>query len=381
MKRLLTGFLTLCSVALLMMSSCKKSDKMVTDAGSQAGTLSASTTNLVLEPSRASDTSAAITFSFTAPKITFKSAKLIDEIQVDVPSDNWKSPTSISVSTTATSQGFSTAVFDKLLLALKLPVGVSTTVNVRLSNGLSAESALYSNVISLTVTPINLASFIYIVGQFNGYSTTAPDSLISATSNGIYTGIINFPAGENQFLILPQKNFNNKYATTLSPSTTADSISYAVEYVSGGGNNLVAPSDAGTYHIILNTLTNTISIARTNSYSAIGSVTPGANYTTDDELKYVNGKEDWEGVFAFTYGSFPGGFKIRQNDDWTWSWGIPKSGSAGDGIPNTLNNSSNDNIPVAASGNYLVTFTYTEAAYSIASPPPSVTATYTLTQQ
>ena len=376
MKKLLTGFLTLSSVALLMMSSCKKNDKMVTDAGSQAGTLSSSTTSLVLQQSMVVDTSAVITFNFTAPKITFKSATLIDQLQVDVPSDNWKSPTAISISSTATSQGFSTLVFDKLLLALNLPVGVPTKVNIRLSNGLSTESALYSNVISLTVTPINLVSYIYIVGQFNGYSTTAPDSLQSATSNGIYTGIIDMPPGNNQFLILPQKNFNNKYATTLSPATTADSITYAVEYVTGGGNNLVAPSAGGYYFITLNTNTNMITIVQTDSYSAIGSSTPplGNGFSVDNPMKYVNGDQAWE---ITTPMPETGGFKIRQNDDWTFSWGTI---ATPDGV--TLTDNGGGNIPVNAVGTYKITFTIAPTDYSIAGPPkPPVTATYTLVQQ
>ena len=376
MKKLLTGFLTLSSIGLLMMSSCKKNDKEVTDAGSQAGALSTNTTTLVLQPAMASDTSAVITFNFTAPKITFKTAALKDQLQVDVPGDNWKNATAIAVSNTATSQGFSTLVFDKLLINLKLPIGQPSKINVRLANGLSAESALYSNVLSLTVTPINLVSFVYVVGQFNGYSTSAPDSLASATSNGIYTGIIDMPAGNNQFLILTAKNFDNKYATTLSPDVTPDSISYAVEYVTGGGNNLVAPSAGGYYKITLNTITNIITVVQTDSYSVIGSSSPpaGNGFTVDNDMKYVNGDQAWE---LTTPMPETGGFKIRQNHDWTFSWGTL---ATPDNM--TLTDNNGGNIPVNTVGTYKVTFTIAPTAYSIAGDPkPPVLATYTLVQQ
>jgi hypothetical protein len=373
MKKLITGFLTLSSIGLLMLSSCKKNDKIVTDAGSTASSLTSSASTLVLDKTRVADTTSAITFTFTAPKYTYKAGGTSNSLQVDVPGDNWKNAATYQLTGTS-AEGFSTLTFDKLLLNLKLAAGVSATVNVRVANNLSAETALYSNVVTLNVTPFNLTSFIYIVGQFNGYSTTAPDSLISETSNGIYTGIINFPAGDNQFLILPQKNFNNKYATTLSPATTADSITYMTEYVTGGGNNLVAPSDAGTYHITLNTVTNMITIARTNSYSAIGSSTPplGNNYSVDNEMKYVNGDQQWELTIGMVE---TGGFKIRQNDDWTYSWGTL---ATPDG--KTLTDNSGGNIPVNAIGTYKLTFTYPEAPYSIANTPPSVTASYTFVQ-
>ena len=374
MKKFIIGFITFGSIGLLMLSSCKKNDKIVTDTGSTSSSLTASVNTLVLDKTRVNDTTAAIIFTFTSPKYTYKAGGTTNSLQVDLPGDNWKNAATYQLTGTS-AEGFSTLTFDKLLLNLKLAAGVAATVNVRVANNLSSETALYSNVVTLNVTPFNLTSFIYIVGQFNGYSTSAPDSLISETSNGIYTGIIHFPPGENQFLILPQKNFNNKYATTLTPAVTADSITYATEYVTGGGNNLVAPSDSGTYHITLNTITNMITIARTNSYSAIGNSTPpiGNGFTFDNEMKYVNGDQQWELTIGMVS---TGGFKIRQNNDWTWSWGTL---ATPDG--KTLTDASGGNIPVNAVGTYKITFTYPEAPYSIANTPPNATAPYTLVQQ
>jgi hypothetical protein len=376
MKSALTKFLTFSSLGLLMLASCKKNDKIVTDTGSTSSSLTASATTLVLDKSRVNDTTAAITFNITAPHYTFKSGGAANALQIDVPGDNWKNAATYQLS--SLSEGFSTLTFDKLLLKLNLPAGQAAQVQVRISNSLSAQTALYSNVLSLTVTPFNLTAFLYVVGQFqtpNMWNAGAPDSLISPTSNGIYTGIIDFTSGNNQFLVLPQKNnYDNKYATNDPQGPTSSTVKQ------NAPNNFYAPSTAGYYLVTLDLNQNTISFEQVNSYSVIGTVTPGANYTTDEDLKYVNGNQDWEAVFAFTDGTFPGAFKIRQNHDWTWSWGVPKPSTAGDGVPNTLNDSSNNNIPVATSGNYLVTFTYPVAAYSIAATPPSVTATYTLVQ-
>ena len=378
MKTILTKTLAGGAAVLFMMSACKKNDKLVVNSGSTSSQLTASVTTLVLDKSRLNDTSSAIKFTITAPSYNFK-AVVSNAIQIDAAGDNWQNPTSVALSSKGSNQSYSTADFNALLLKLNLPAGKTSQINVRVQNALSNNVATYSNVVSLTVTPFNLTSYIYVVGQFNGYSTTAPDSLVSLTSNGIYTGIINFTTGNNQFLILPAKNFNNKYATTESPNTASASLTYSTEYVSMGGNNLVAPAAAGNYLITLNINTNTIAITAVNAFSAIGTVTPGGNFTGDDDLKYINdGTNTWSAVLPFTYGTFPGGFKVRQNHDWKYSWGTI---AAADGVSLTDNNGGN--IPVAASGNYKFTFTIPVSANSILNPTviPPVSATYTLTKQ
>ncbi|WP_461449659.1 SusE domain-containing protein [Mucilaginibacter sp.] len=125
MKKLATRFLAFSSIGLLMMmSSCKKNDKMVTDAGTTSSTLSASSTTLVLDRTRVNDTTAAVTFTFTAPHYTFKSAGT-NEIQVDVPGDNWKNAATYQITGNNLKQAFSTVVFDNLVLKLNLPAGAS----------------------------------------------------------------------------------------------------------------------------------------------------------------------------------------------------------------------------------------------------------------
>jgi hypothetical protein len=68
-----------------------------------------------------------------------------------------------------------------------------------------------------------------------------------------------------------------------------------------------------------------------------------------------------------------GGFKIRQDHDWTWSWGTL---ATPDGM--TLTDNNGGNIPITAVGNYKITFTIPVAPLSTSATPP-VTAAYTLT--
>lgn len=370
-------FITASSIGLLMLSSCKKDGKLVTSNGGKPGTLTASvTTTLNLDKAKLTDTSSIIRFQFTPPDFGF-SAAVTNTLQIDLPGDNWKNPTSATLNTKVYSQGYSTAAFNALLLKLGVPAGVQTAVQIRVMHSISSGVApVYSNTLNLNVKAFNLAAWLYVVGQFNGYSASAPDSIYSATSNGIFTGIIHFTAGNNRFLVLPAKNYDNKYATTASPNTANASLTYTTEYVTGGGSDLYAPAADGWYLITLNTNTQSITVAPVNFYSVIGTVTPGGDFSTDVDLKFVNSTDqDWEGVLAFTYGSFPGSFKVREDHDWTNSWGTP---ATPDGV--NLTSSSGGNIPVATSGNYKFTFSIATTAYSKGTGS-TLPATYTLIKQ
>jgi hypothetical protein len=368
MKKLVTNFLTISSIGLLMLTSCKKNDKLVTDTGSTASGLTSSATTLVLDKTRVNDTTSAISFTFTAPKYTYKSAGT-NSLQIDVPSDNWKNAATYQLTGSSLTQTFSTLVFDKLLLKLNLNAGQAAQVNVRVVNSLSTETAIYSNVVPLTVTPFNLTAFLYVVGAYQGWNANAPDSLISATSNGVYTGIINFTANNNQFLILPQEgSYNNKYATNDAQGSTSMTVAQ------NAPNNFYAPSAAGNYYITLDLNNNTIMFESVNYYSVIGSSTPplGNGFTVDNDMKYVNGDQAWEITIGMVEA---GGFKIRQNHDWGFSWGLLPTP---DGV--TLTDNSGGNIPINVVGTYKVTFSIPVEPYSLGNPP-AVTAPYTLVQQ
>jgi len=240
---------------------------------------------------------------------------------------------------------------------------------VRIVHSLStATTPIYSNVLTLTATPFNLTSYVYVPGAYEGWSNPGAqeDSLISPTGNGVYTGIINFPAGGSQFLVVPVKgSWAFKYATTGSPGA-GTSATFSTEYVSGGGNNFQAPNAGGNYLVTLNTNTNTITIAPADYYSIIGSATPGGNWSTDLFLKFINdGNNNWVG----TYTLLAGQFKFRQDAAWSNSWGdiSPANGTS-------ATDSSGGNINVTA-GTHTITFNMAATAFG-ATPP--VTTTYIL---
>ncbi|MDP9046740.1 MAG: SusE domain-containing protein [Bacteroidota bacterium] len=366
MKTIFNKFLALSSLGLLMLSACKKEGALVTTSGIKAGALTASSTTPILDRTKLDDTSAVIRFNFTAANFGY-SAAVTNTLQIDAPGDNWANPATAVFPYKAYSQGYSVAAFNKLLLKLNLPAGAASQVQVRVAHSLStAVAPIYSNVLTLTATPFNLTSWVYITGQFSGWQNPGPqeDSLVSVTGNGIYTGVINFTAGNNQFLILPAKNWNNKYATSGS-STPSTTVAY------NASNNLNAPAAAGQYLVTFNLSAGTITFTRANSYSIIGDAALG--WGTDYQMKYVNdGSDTWTATLPLVS---TGQFKVRQNNDWTYSWGVPKTGTAGDGTPGALNDSSNNNIAVGTTGTHTVTFTI---PLTTAGTNPPITASYTL---
>ena len=320
MKKLLTGFFMIGSIGLFMMSSCKKNDAVVTDKGSTSSTLSSTSTTLVLDKTKINDTTAAITFSVSAPQYSF-SAVASNSLQIDVQGDNWKNPTTVSLGTKASAVGYSTATFDALMLKLNLPAGTASQVNIRVVNALSTQVKTYSNVISVMVTPFNLSSWLYITGNFAGWANPGPleDSLESVNGNGVYTGIIDFVTpnapGDDEFLVLPVKgSWNHKYATNDAKNTTSKTIAY------DGPNNFYAPGE-GYYMITFDINKNLITFQAVDYYSVTGNEVVGGDWGVDQFMKYINdGTNTWKATLNMAPVS-GGGFKIRYDAQWTYSWG------------------------------------------------------------
>lgn len=373
MKKGLIKLLTISSAALLMLPSCKKSDVKVTADPNKQGTLSASSTTIVLDKTRLADTTAAITFNFQAPNLGFANGTVYT-IQIDSAGDNWKKPTSVTLATGVTKQGYSTADFNAMILKLNLKAGVASAVNVRVQQQLSNTVVSYSNTLSLTVTPFNLASWLYITGNFSGWQNPGAkeDSLESATSNGVYSGIINFVTpqapGDDEFLILPVKgSWSHKYATTDPQHTTSKTVTY------DASNNLFAPGE-GYYMVTFDLNKGTITFQQVDYYSVTGNEVVGGDWGVDQFMKYVNdGSNTWTATLNMAPVS-GGGFKVRQDAAWSNSWGIPQTGSTGFGQTGVLASDKDGNLSVTTAGNYTTTIT---VAPSNLGSAPTVVIPYT----
>ena len=371
MKTVLTRFMVLGSASLLLLASCKKNDPIVTTNGGTAGTLAASTTTPVLDKTKLSDTTKVIKFNFTKPNFGF-SAAATNTLQIDAVNDNWAHPASVTLTTGVYSQGYSIADFNNLLLKLNLPAGTPAQVAARIVYNLGGGAKpIYSNVLSITATPFNLISWLWITGQFSGWANskaqTAEDSLVSVTGNGVYTGIINFPSGQNQFLILPVKgDWSHKYATNDEQGSTSATVTYDAP------NNLYAPATPGQYIVTFNLNTGTITFQLADFYTIIGSAPPGSAWNNDYPMKYIN-----DGTGTWVANNVPmtvGEYKFRQDSQWNNSWGP----SATAGSVTDSNPIGDGNIQLTTAGNYNLTFVMPLTPYGT---KPATTTTYTAVKQ
>jgi starch-binding outer membrane protein SusE/F len=339
MKSVTNKFLILFAFIAAIASSCKKDETQVVAGNGTAGTLSASATSIVLDKTKvdASDTS----ISFTITKADFGyNAAVSTVLQIDSMGDNWKTPQTIIVANNATRKTLSTSEFNSALLKLNLPPGKQSQVQVRAMHSISSRlPSIYSNVLTLTVTPFSLVTYVYVPGAYQGWNPGAADSLASATGNGIYSGVINFTGSDLNFKITTARNWNNAYGAGATAGT-----------VSTSGGNLLAPATGGLL-LTLNTNNNTLTMEP--QWSIIGDATPGG-WGSDTNMFLDKTTNTWN--ITTTLKSDGGqAFKFRFKNDWAVNLGgsggtltagganitVPKTATAGDTYKITLNPTAN----------------------------------------
>lgn len=343
----------MCTVALLLLASCKKDEvKVVANpANAKPGTLTASATNVPL--AKADLSKVAVAFSSTGANFGY-SAAVTSTLQIAVKGTSFATKKEYVLTGKNVSLSFTQADFNNMLLALNLPTGQAAQVEARMQYSISNNVApIYSNVVTLTATPFALVSYVYVPGAYQGWTPATADSLKSATGNGVYTGIINFTGSDLSFKITSDKKGSTWYGILNGALSS-----------SGSATNITAPGN-GQYLVTVDLNANTITMApATAYYSLIGDATTGG-WGADTDMKYDNGNDIWT---VTTTLSSSGAFKVRKNHDWGTSYGTI---AAPDG--KTLTSANGGNIPVAATGTYTVTFSVDAADAS--------KATYTMTKK
>ncbi len=298
MKSILFKSLAVCCLAVSLWS-CKKDETQTVSNVSPAGTLTASATSLSLV--QANGTKPALTLTFPASTVTGYTVPVTSTIQFDIKGKNFASPKEYVISTTSYSPTVND--FNTMMLALGATIGTPAQVEVRLKSGAAANAMTYSNVITLSATPYLASAWIYVPGNYQGWNPSTADSLVSLTSNGIYTGIIKFDG--SPFKITPEKKWDVAYGDA------------------GGGTISTSGGDISSVSAEFKLLTvdlnkKTYTIAKADYWSVIGNAIPGSNWAVDTDLKFINdGKGTWQAKIALTSGAF----KFRLNHDWTTSIG------------------------------------------------------------
>lgn len=339
MKNLISKILLLNVIVLLLFSCKKEEDQAIAKATATSGTLAASQNTLVLTKANADQK--AINFTIANPDYGFKAA-VTNTLQIALKGTNFASPKEVTLDAKATTKEYTVIDFNALMLSMGLPTSVVSDVEARIVSTVSdAIAPVYSNVVAMKVTPYPLISFIYVPGAYQGWAPATAESLISATSNGIYEGIINFTPGNLEFKLLTKKSWGPpEYGNGTAPGSIAI-----------GGGNLTAPA-AGSYRVIADLNANTIAITP-HIWSIIGDATPG-DWSTDTEMTYNNGTRKWS---LTTYLIGGKALKFRFNKSW--------AGNLGDNGNNGSLEIDGANIPVTTSGNYRIELDLVNNTYSL----------------
>lgn len=328
----------------LLLFSCTKNEDMAMLTTNTPGSLTSTATSLVLSKNNA--TATAITYNWTNPNMG-ASLAFNNQLQFAVKGTNFANPKTVDLAKSSTSISYNVQDFNAVMLGLGLPLdGTSTNVETRIKSTIfslegtptNLPPATFSPVINLTVTPYALVSYLYVPGAYQGWNPPTANTLISATSNGIYIGIIGFKDANSEFKINPARNWDNSYGTSGGNNVTYN-----------GGDNLKAPI-AGTQKLTVNLNNNTYTLLP-YSWGVIGSATPNG-WNSDTDLTWNDTSGKWEITLPLVSGEI----KFRLNHDWGTNFGD-------DGNNGSLE-AGGANMPITDAGNYKISVDFVNMTWT-----------------
>lgn len=284
--------------------SCKKDEtqaRLVSTDAVKPATLTLDKTNLTLSKANANDT--VLHLRMIQPDFGFQAA-VTNVLQFGLKGDNFKTVKEVVIPNGRSAMGFTGYELNSYLLSLGVPTGTASEFDVRLKSSINSKiAAVFSALASLKAVPYASTSYLYVPGAYQGWDPATAESIVSPTSNGVYTGFISFPEANSEFKLTTERNWANSYG-----QTATGKIAY------NSGDNIKAPR-AGNLEIEVNTTANTI-IFKDHSWGVIGSATP-KGWDADTDMKYDNANQLWKLRVNLTAGAI----KFRKNHDWGTNFG------------------------------------------------------------
>ncbi|MBO9204276.1 MULTISPECIES: SusE domain-containing protein [Niastella] len=331
-----------CAGLALMLAACNKTGSLTYLGNGIPGSVTASSTKIVLDISKMTTTDTSVLFTIKNANFGYDAA-IANELQFDSVGDNWAKPQSVTLNAGATTLSYTTYNLNALALKLGLHTNAAGQVLVRLKSTLSTIT-VFSDAVTLTVTPFSAASSVFVPGAYQGWNPASADSLVSETSNGIYTGVINFTGSDLGFKITTAKNWTAAYGQ----GSTAGTVSLS-------GGNLTAPGNGG-YLLTLNT--DLLTLTFTPQWSVIGDAAGG--WSADSQMYLDKTNNTWY-VTTKLKSDGTNTIKFRFKNDWGTNLG------AGAGAGTLSSGGSNIIIPATAAGgdNYKITINPTGLTYTL----------------
>ncbi|MBS1733823.1 MAG: SusE domain-containing protein [Bacteroidetes bacterium] len=275
MKNIYKSFFFL-SLIILSMVSCKKDENKIYFEGGTAPVLTASEAGpLVLLI--ANKDNPAISFNWTNPEYRFStgisSQDVTYTLQMDTVGANFTSPLKAEVSISKDlAKNFTVKEFNTAILGMKLEDGVPHDMEIRIKSNLSNGSGvLYSNIITLTVTPYldvvyPVPANLYITGSATPASWQCgcgEPELLSQKFTKINSSTFEITialSANNSYLFLPvYGSWAHKYAF---PGAGNSNNVNGDRFQPDSGGDFKAPPTSGTYKITVDFKTGKFTVTQ-----------------------------------------------------------------------------------------------------------------------
>lgn len=318
---------------------CKKVEERTILETGVASVLTATPTTLVLTSANAADT--VIAFNWTPAQYGF-SAAVRYSVQIAKSGTSFAAPKEVSVASGSTLK-YAGADFNQMAILLGLAPGNPGQLEVRVKSSLTDSiPAIYSNVVSLTVTPylvvINYPS-MWVPGDYQGWDPATAPKISSKADNGVYEGYLYMtPASSKKFKFTSDPDWNHTNYGWASSTTTGDNVTGTMNTT---GGDLFVPN-SGYYLMKANKNNNTWSGTLTN-WGLIGDAVPVTGWNSDQDLTYNTTTRLW----TITLSLNAGAIKFRANDDWGLNFG--------DTGADQVMEYDGANITIGTAGNYTIT--------------------------
>ncbi len=242
----------------------------------------------------------------------------------------------------ATSLEVSNLAMDQAVLMLGGQADIPSQYDIRVTA--VTESAggvinVVSDVVTITVTPYQLESYIYAPGAYQGWDPSTANTFTSATSNNIYVGYINFPEANSEFKFTQNRNWDVSWGDD-GGDGTLEPNGQNLKSLAAGSHKITVDLNSNTYTM------EAYSVGLVGVYNDWGG-SPDTEMTWDDAQR----------KFVATLALPAGDIKFRINNNWDVNYGD----SNDDGILDQ----GGDNLNIAAAGTYTFTFDPINMTYTI----------------
>ena len=338
MKKLILK-LTYVTALFTFMQSCDDVERVFYNDAAET-VLSLSDDNLTLSDDNGANE--ILTLTWSDPDYGFDAAGLYS-VQMDVQGGDFSFPQIISVGSSL-EKTFTVEELNAKLLSLSMTPGEEGVAIFRIKATLSEYQEIFSNTVSLNVTPysslLDLSTNLGVVGSATpgGWGNeNIPDLQFYTTSmTDVYVAYVTLRDGEIKF-----RN-NNDWAENWGDDGNDGTLD------SYGANIAVS---AGTYKIEVNFSSMTYTM-EAYSWGLVGSATPNQWNGPDLMLHYNSYQDDWRTVVTLVEGEV----KFRFNNDWGLNYGD-------DGADGSME-ANGANISVS-SGHYLVSMNLNTQSYTM----------------